>query len=489
MDFFLSDKDKRKYELLKTISEYPSIEMRRIKDHLKISSTSIRRFLREINQELAEVFLKHTISIRLSDTGYSLTSNKIPNSFLLDSMKLFYIKQSNEFNILNALITKRYASVNQLSLKINISPSHLYKYVKRIRVFLSRFKLDINFSDNNTGNSNLAGTEIDKLYFLNVYFWEIYKAVEWPTFLSDTHQIYNTATLSSFQEKRINYISSVSKHPTIKNRKLTTDSDLKEIFNIFQKFNDTVTSGVPKTPIENFFIRLFIPEFDSDLNKLQIAQLARELKNNKIVSLSTIFLNSLFESYQVFPTESQYNACFYHSLVIHIFLKYVNIDFFSPLENCPRVSELTTEDLSFVELEKSLFQFYEELTTQNKNYSIQVSNANLIYMVNFCYFILDYCTETKKVNIYIEFSKNIFSTQMLKKNLLGIFGHDNIELTDSQLQADIILTDFSQEGMEQEKICHFENPYSHGSWTNALLVITSMLYKKKGFVNNFAIQN
>lgn len=494
--FFLSDKEYKKYKLFKTVMNNTGIEMRHIKDHLTMSSTSIRRCLHELNEELTEVFPKKNISIQFSGTGYSVISDTMPTSFLLDSMKLFYIKQSNEFIILNMLISKRFASVNQLSLQINISPSHLYKYIKNIRIFLSKFNLGIDFSYNDTTNSSLIGNKMDKLYFLNVYYWDIYKAVEWPPFIMKDQSLCPTTSLSPFQERRVHYIRSISKHLTIKNCSFKPDSDLKNICDVFKSFNhhliDQTELNLPEDPtelLENFFMRLFIPEFDSDVNKLHISQQISELSNNKIVMLSTIFLKSLFDFFAIIPSESQYTICFYYSLIIHIFLNYVNTDFFTNLDVFPKLRELSTEDLSFVELEKSLLHFYEELSTKNKDYPLKLSKANLIYMGNFCYFLLDYCTETQKIKIYVELSKNTFSTQMIKKNLLAIFGHDNIELTDVQTQATIILTDFFQEGMDQEKICHFDNPYSNDSWSNVLSVITSTLYKKKSFITKYTTQN
>lgn len=494
--FFLNDKERKKYKLFKVIIKTSCIEMRDIKDHLNVSSTSVRRCILEINEELSEVFPESNISICSLRTGYALTSTEMQNSFLLDSMKLFYVKKSNEFIILNTLIAKRYASVNQLSLQINISPSHLYKYIKNIRTFLSKYKLDIAFSYDITTNSSLVGTDIHKLHFLNIYYWDIYKVIEWPPFLTDHSSSYKTATLSSFQEKRVQQILSVSKHPALKTCNYKSDSDLKDLCEVFSKFNNNLvnaeghdSSELPITHLENFFIRLFIPEFDSDLNKLRIAQLATQLGNNEIVTISTTFLDNLFETYPVKPNEFQYNICLYHSLVVHIFLKYVNIDFFNTLEAFPRLSGLSTKDLSFFELEADLARFYEKLSSKNNQYSLQLSEANLTYMVNFSYFLLDYCTDTKKIYIYVEITQNIFSTLMIKKNLIAIFGNDNIELTNSQMQADIILTDCYQEEIDKEKIYHFDNPYCNDSWTNVLSFITSMLYKKKCFINHFATKN
>lgn len=490
--FFLNEKEKKKYNLFKTILKNEMIEMRDIKVHLDISSTSVRRCLLEINEELSEVFPESNISICFFRTGYSLVDNKLQNSFLLDSMKLFYIKKSNEFIILNILISKRYTSVNQLSLQINISPSHLYKYIKSIRVFLSQYKLDLTFSADAMTNTSLMGTEIHKLYFLSIYYWDIYKTIKFPPFLPDNSSLYQTDTLSSFQEKRIQQLLSVTKHPAIKINKKKIDPNLKDICEIFSKFNHNLISSeeaAPSefiiSPLENFFIRLFIPEFDSDLSKLRISQLAAQLDNNEIVILSTTFLDTLFETYSVEPNEFQYNVCLYHSLVIHIFLKYVNVDFFNTLESAPRLSGLSTKELSFFDLEADLLQFYKKLTTNNEHYQLHISEVNFVYMVNFSYFLIDYCTDTKKVYICVELTQNNFSTQMINKNLIAIFGNDNIELTNSQMQADIILTDFYQEGMDIEKIYHFDNPYCNDSWTNVLSFITTILYKKSVLSLNF----
>lgn len=494
--FFLNNKEKKKYKLFKLIIENKGIEIRRIKDNLEMSSTSVRRCIHEINSELAEVFPQSNISILFLGMGYSLSPSNIQNSIILEYLKLFYIKQSNEFIILNALLSKRYVSINQLSFQINISTSHLYKYIKNIRTFLGYFKLDISFSPKVVTNSCLIGTKINKLYFLNIYYWDIYRTVEWPYFITDNFSFYENPFLSPFQKKRIQQIFAVSKHPTVKNYQYESDSDLKDICNIFKRFNFNTVNLEKNSPydnsmtnLESFFIRLFIPEFDSDLIKAQIAQSASVLSHNEIVSLSTTFLNCLFEEYQVEPSEDQYNICFYYSLVMHIFLKYVNVDFFNTLESFPRLRDLSTKDLSFIRLDADLLHFYEELTNRNKQYQLQVSKANTLYMVNFGYSILDYCTDTKKIYIYVELTQNIFSTQMIKKNLVAIFGSENIELINSQKQADIILIDFFQEEMDSKKVYYFENLYSNDSWTNVLSFITAMLYKKKGFITNFSNQN
>ncbi|EKZ0456455.1 helix-turn-helix domain-containing protein, partial [Enterococcus faecalis] len=460
--------------------------MRRIKDTLEMSSTSVRRCIHEINSELDEIFPQSNISILFLGMGYSLSPSNIQNSIILEYLKLFYIKQSNEFIILNALLSKRYVSINQLSFQINISTSHLYKYIKNIRTFLGYFKLDISFSSKEATNSCLIGTKINKLYFLNIYYWDIDRNIEWPYFTIDNFSFYENPFLSPFQKKRIQQILAVSKHPTVKNNQYESDSDFKDICNIFRQFHFNAVNleqnfpyNDSMTDLECIFIRLFIPEFDSDLIKVHIAQSASVLSHNEIVSLSTTFLNCLFEEYQVKPSKAKYSVCFYYSLVMHIFLKYVNVDFFNTLESFPRLRDLSNKDLSFIRLEADLLLFYEELTNRNKQYQLQVSKANTLYMVNFCYSILDYCIDTKKIYIYVELTQNIFSTQMVKKNLIAIFGRENIELIDSQKLADIIIIDFFQEEMDSKKVYYFENLYSNDSWTNILSFITAMLYKKK----------
>ncbi|EMS0287653.1 TPA: helix-turn-helix domain-containing protein, partial [Enterococcus faecalis] len=113
--FFLNNKEKKKCKLFKLIIENEGIEMRRIKDTLEMSSTSVRRCIHEINSELDEIFPQSNISILFLGMGYSLSPSNIQNSIILEYLKLFYIKQSNEFIILNALLSKRYVSINQLS--------------------------------------------------------------------------------------------------------------------------------------------------------------------------------------------------------------------------------------------------------------------------------------------------------------------------------------------------------------------------------------
>lgn len=105
---FFSHKEIKKYELFKLVMTNQGININQIIQQTAMSSTNIRRCFQELNEELTLVFPNEKIAITYSaNEGYKVMFPHISTSFALNSLKLFYIKGSNEFIIFNKLINKQ----------------------------------------------------------------------------------------------------------------------------------------------------------------------------------------------------------------------------------------------------------------------------------------------------------------------------------------------------------------------------------------------
>lgn len=488
--FFFSDKERKKYELFKLVQTNQGINISQIIEQKQMSSTNIRRCFQELNEELALIFPEDNTAITYSASdGYQVIFPHYSTSYALNALKLFYIKRSNEFLIFNRLINKHYVSINQLALDISISTSHLYKYIKDIKAFLKKFNLFLNFSFKQSGNTSIVGSEIDKLYFLNIYYWYIYQAIEEPEIVED-YPVAKMATLSPFQQKRLQYLFSISKHGAFKATDVVLNPDSLAIATILQEtHSDTLASMAYQgndhvALLESLFMRIFIPEFDCDQEKQTIAKNALKLKNNKIVNNSKLYLKQLFDTYQIVPSDEHYHTCLYYTLMVHSFLGTTTCDFFTNFEALSTLSDLTTEELNFEKLERELAEFYKDLLTADNGYDFVVTPHNMMSMIKFSSLLLDLSSTPQVLNIHISFSKNNFATQMLKKNLIDIFGSSNISLIDTPQEADVILSDFYQLGMAQDKFYYFDDPYNHTSWDEAIAFIVAKAYKKKALLDH-----
>lgn len=117
-----------------------------------------------------------------TDQFFTITSKKNKGLFLetsvdhsIGEIEGYYIKRSLSYKILDNLFQKRNLNYQRLAKLLFVSPSTIYRKVKKIQLFLEENGLSLNLT-----NFSIAGPEwLVREFFYRVY-WSVLKSGQWP---------------------------------------------------------------------------------------------------------------------------------------------------------------------------------------------------------------------------------------------------------------------------------------------------------------------
>lgn len=499
--FFMQAIDMQKHNILKAIllNEH-GIGAKYIMDKFDISSTSTHRFIHAINHDLSLAFPNEELAIVLQNNHYSIESSKShQKAFVLDTLQVHYVIHSIEYNIINSILIKKYMSVSQLALELNISSSQLYKYLKSIRKMLQMFHLKIEFN-NHKKNSNLVGNEIHIQFFLCQLYWNLFKGLNWPfkntLFQNETDDLKKFSHLLPSQVARIQYIRTISEFIASKRKHpLELDTEFIEMMLLFE--NDSDYSSNPffinkhyfhpnEKHLYHFLLRYFIADLDTDEKKILISK--HTLKQNSKLSVMTQqLLNHMLEQFSIQLPESTYYVYYYYLIITLLQLKYVDAhyqSFYQEEENF--LAESLSAKAELAAIEDALTQFFSILEkTTLATYFGDVTKNSIEYLVFFFHPLLTLQTQKKtEISICLHISKKFYFNYIIKQQLFSMFGKENIIFTREIATADLIISDSLQEDSSVTNFFFFDNIYDHDSWKSLLLFITTLLQKKKFSFNH-----
>ncbi|EGP9133451.1 hypothetical protein I0519_003070, partial [Listeria monocytogenes] len=188
-----------------------------------------------------------------------------------------------------------------------------------------------------------------------------------------------------------------------------------------------------------FLVRSLFFNIDTFTKKTEIVS---QYKNSNLTITQQInFILSEFSTYASFKyTQEGYIESYYLLLIIFIFVKHINIDFTDFYEfKSDLVNYEDTIETSFSENEKMITEF---LTREPfKTQFSQLSEPLKMHLSRVLYFIFDSNHLPKKVKIYVQFSKNMYTGSTLITSLKTTFSQDSIEITDNPNDADLIISD------------------------------------------------
>ncbi|EGO8541475.1 hypothetical protein EKQ18_16140, partial [Enterococcus faecalis] len=117
-DFHMNSIDKQKFDLFTFIYfNDEDIYIKNITEYFLISNTSATRYIRELNEDLTIFFKDNFIQIKKMNNIYQVENKTIkPVAYIIDKIRLEYFKRTVQFRIIDALLTKKFQSIESLAI-------------------------------------------------------------------------------------------------------------------------------------------------------------------------------------------------------------------------------------------------------------------------------------------------------------------------------------------------------------------------------------
>lgn len=496
MELLLEKRNYNKIELFKYLCQKNSgLTLYDMEIYLNLSRISIKRSLSELEKDLIKLPIQ-TLKIKHDDAKYFIkTEDKNLISHNIDSLKLFYLKQSVPFTTILLILQKPFFSIEDATSASLISPSYYYKIYKQLKPKLSNWGISISFSSE---ISNIKGSTFHIRYFLYYFYWTSFKNIEWP-FLDTSQKFISNylifcdeikkKTLNSSEETRLMLHLAIFFHEAIKNKHFVEiDYVTKQIITVFKDVSDLSepivqmlkhsTSTLLPSQLENellyfnFIVRLTSTNLDSDSDKIAIGKELESL-DFPIIRYSQFILN---ETIRYFNLECSHNT-FYHLLYITIitFLSKdtmkINDDLFfksPPIKNPSRRSRENSKELTLA-IEKFIHRFHSNFCAE---YPMPIY-PKLSY--NYIHHVILFL-EKPSLSIFINYSKNIYSKSLIEKKLNHFFNDSSITIVKNINCADIILSDSFEITQKKEVALFFIDDVNEIEvWKNIVNYITVTL--------------
>ncbi|MGX7420238.1 helix-turn-helix domain-containing protein [Carnobacterium gallinarum] len=498
LQYFVSKKELFKVDLLHSlITAEKRVFLKDIMTSMNISKNSALRYIDELSYDLSSIFT--SIELLASTTGnyYIKKEGMIDNSFIIDSVKEYYIKKSSLFLVFEQVIQTN-NSIDTLANSLNFASSTVYNKISILNKIAHSFNGEISFSD--TGR--FKGSELGIRFFLYVIISFANKTHKENPFSSKMPESFlqldnikkNLITqpyLSSSQEMRLKMLQGITLYRLYYRKKIVNLSpELLEDIQFFYEPNFILATGKNDSDssiIKNesiffcFLVRGLIFDIDTFEKKKEIV--ARYEGSDLKVAMDVGCIMTAFSKHAAFDyTEEGYIESYYLLLMSFTYSQFINVDFIDFHENYLETKGKHSKiDTNFKKNNKIIVDFLsdrvfeQQIATLSDDLKKQLSHI--------LYFIFDINSKPSKVKIYIQFSKNVYTGSTLITSLQTTFSKDSIEITHNPYIADLIISDAYEGDEFTAERFYFENPYDYDEWKKLLQFVTNIIYRKSFFKN------
>ncbi|WP_207695185.1 helix-turn-helix domain-containing protein [Enterococcus sp. DIV0212c] len=479
-----------RFELLKQLLYAKSgATTQQMMDLFNISSKTFYRYKKQLSDDLNNVFTQNEVTIKKKKLVYIIElAPPMTFSYVLDSMRLYYIKISQKFSILDAILKRHYISVEALAQDLNLSPSHVYSNLTFLNKLLRPFKLEISFSTT-IYKTNIQGTEQNIRVLGFVLFWIVFKGLEWP--FSKTPSSYQTLPLavnderlSPSQQTRLRYFQNVTYWRVLyRKESLSLSKEFMDYLVYFETVSPTrLFSNLEKVDLEQvnqkdeayffgFLSRFLIANIDSSEERRKIAQTFIHSKL-PLAELTTRILDKLLATYKVKLSTDNYLENYYLLIICLIYIRFVGINFRKFL-----VDDTVESKAKWFSSDEPSYRLFVKETLLKEPLIRNHMNAGFVsLMAKFFHSILKSGEMNAKLLIFIQHSPNHFIYDFIKNNLLIIFGDATLVFTFDITEADVIISDAYEGEKTNDQTFHLEHSHDQATWRELILFISGKIY-------------
>lgn len=464
-------------------------------DFLNLNQRTVRDRIRIMNQTLENEFdFSDVITIQIDGTISINPQYSDERLLLFYKLKLLYLKETYEFQILSYLFLNYQKSNDELCDDLFITKSYLFRIIKKINRNLKTLEIHI---ENINNQLYIKGDEviIRLLGFLMIS--DAYQSLEWPYEKVDKVEL--LAYLPYEEDMIANKLSQAKKdhllhffallsvrfnnHEFVQLRhdpKLRELLEmLKENYDLAKIYEEEITLKLPhvnqmaENLYFNFVSRIYLADFIPDIKKLSMGK-KLFCSNNYFSNLAKQLLAKIETEVTFIITTSEEHFIIYELTLFFAYTYFLgnkmpalnNYVFEVPhfritaeSEYSDKIDQLVQSfikenDISFLESKSTFFTLSNLVRT-----GIQIQAC-------------------KPTQVYLHITKDFTEKAILEEMIKKIFNPSSVKITRNFSQADILITDTFEPVNSELKFYYFDGLQNQNQWPGLIHLIEETILEK-----------
>lgn len=487
--YFMKSHHQKKVEILKSLIFYDGVTRKQIVRELDISSSSFRRYIAELSNDL-EVLFYGEVSLSLIKHKYKVNrSSNLTVDYIILKLQSFYFKSTPLYSLMRALTSKEYSSTLDLSYDLNYSESSIYKLLTDAQKILKHFNANISLKD----GPNFTGNELGVRYFLYLLYWNFLEVSDEAQIFENIPQKFTDSAalkesldinkeLSKSQENNLKILFVIiSIRLNFDKASIDIDDHFFKEIAPFQYNNSSLLkflnfSNIPLQVLEKearllqFLVHASIFDIiDFSTKKYIVIQYEQsELEiSNKIKE----FLKILSDVFHLKYKRENYIESYYILLTSLLSIKYfhLNIDNFLRYPVSEQLKDLKKTNRYFIlkrKIKKHLNLFF-------KTNSISQKELEFFELITYSLYEINRTTET--LYLYINNHSDISTALFIKEKLRQFFNSELISFSATPSNADIIISNTFENCTTQRNVFFYENIYDKETWIQLITFLSAYI--------------
>ena len=417
------------------------------------------------------------------------------SSHYFNQIKLKYLKQSHEFNILVSLATCPTTNMHSLTEKLVLSRSYVARLIKKFNKKSQLFGFEIvEYNE----SLHFKGNEVAIRLYLYLLLSDSFQVIEWPFenlkpeklqyLLPITHQKSNTH-ISQTKKTFILMLVSILQNRLKQNQILPIPSkNVTDIFTLIQQ-NFDVTTEFPMIVFDeanienqtnekyyfNFFIRIFVPDTIPAIENIQLGEVFAH-SNLKVTNFALELTERIEQTLSFSFSKTDKYLFVYYLTVLCTFYQIFGDSCTDFLYLRFQPKQIESDKNEMYKLIESVFHevcstFFTSLILPSLGDPVDSYFSQTIYH------LVDMSLNAK-IMIYIQLSQEFTAEAFVTKKLKTFFNSDYISITNDFSKADLLITDTAELLKEQIVTYHMNSLVDPNQWSGLLSLINKLILEK-----------
>lgn len=499
---FINRKEQVKLAICKEITFQSKfgITFSQIQTKYDLSTTTLNRYLDELDDELALLF-EGDIQIIFDDvlSAYFIQSaNQQIRGCFIKILRYHYMEEQTFFVVFEALLHHVYDSVDELAEQTNLSPQTIYKQLRLFNQLIEPFGAELYIKD---GRSNFRGSEIGLRFFFYYVHWFIYGSViplpfEHPNYsdllditeLVASYSDHGKRELTLSQKTKLKIMQAITLY---KLKRQHRTLEMSEAFyqdiqffkhpevTLFDQFQGEYAKEVLDKEQAFFCYAVSSLIFDSDTEERR-AEIVTAYEESHLSIARDVerMLAKLAEEFSFQFHSEGYVTSYYLVLIFAIYMKYFAVDTSRYCEYSIQFMNLGYSENQQTKVNQRMLSFAKEqakrLEIDTKNWS-ESAFQHLAYILTICH---DLNHSFNPVYVLLQITENVYMGEIIRKNIQDFFHGELVKFTDDLSQADVVISDtYEQENYRCPQV-YLDNPYDASQWERVFSFLSEFLYKR-----------
>ncbi|MBO0440333.1 helix-turn-helix domain-containing protein [Candidatus Enterococcus ikei] len=495
---FMGKKERMKFELFKSIAfaKY-GMSFNDLMQKHELTKSTLSRYINDLAQDVELAFEEKAHLNQDSQTGtYQVKAAEAYSiGYLIDYIHLFYVEQSGSFFILDALLKKRYTSIEAMAQDLHMSSSSVYKQLRLLKKMLAPFGGKITFDQH---SSSLNGDELGIRLFTFYAYWSVFKSTEYIPFfntnypeewleLKEIEDYFDHATsLSESQRAKLRFMQLITLKRVLwqKNYIKVSEEFLADVAYFDNKDAELLPLLKHRLTDELYHneralllyaTRGLIYNLDSLETKRKIVQDYQQ-SSLEIAEYTTKLMAEVQKEFELEYTEESYINFYFYLIILLIYIKHINMDISGYYKNGLSFHSIIDYDEASVETFEKINKIIEQQEFYSKISKEYLEGVMSIFSLTI-YSGIYLSKKAGSVSICVIFNNNLILADGIKKIILDVYNKDRIVFTNDVMTADLVISDSYEVINPQTEYFYFDEQLNPEQWEKMIDTINQIFYK------------